>query len=104
MASCLKMLVSLFEVLFKHNPSKERGSKPRIIIIGLFLIDPQGIVRQITINDLPVGRNVDEVLRLIDAFKFTDVHGEVCPANWHQGDMTIKPEVDKSKEYFEKAN
>ncbi|CDH53795.1 thioredoxin peroxidase [Lichtheimia corymbifera JMRC:FSU:9682] len=75
-----------------------------VTLRGLFLIDPQGIVRQITINDLPVGRNVDEVLRLIDAFKFTDVHGEVCPANWHQGDMTIKPEVDKSKEYFEKAN
>lgn len=62
------------------------------------------MIRQITINDLPVGRNVDEVLRLIDAFKFTDTHGEVCPANWQQGDMTIKPEVDKSKEYFEKAN
>ncbi|KAI7886782.1 thioredoxin-like protein [Lichtheimia hyalospora FSU 10163] len=75
-----------------------------VTLRGLFIIDPQGVVRQITINDLPVGRNVDEILRLVDGFKFTDTHGEVCPANWHQGDMTIKPEVDKSKEYFEKAN
>lgn len=76
----------------------------RYAILGLYIIDVKGVIRQITINDLPVGRNVDEVLRLIDAFKFTDAHGEVCPANWQQGDMTIKPEVDKSKEYFEKAN
>ncbi|CDS02797.1 hypothetical protein LRAMOSA00201 [Lichtheimia ramosa] len=75
-----------------------------VTLRGLYIIDVKGVIRQITINDLPVGRNVDEVLRLIDAFKFTDTHGEVCPANWQQGDMTIKPEVDKSKEYFEKAN
>lgn len=67
---------------------------------GLFIIDPKGIVRQITINDLPVGRSVDEILRLIKAFKFTDEHGEVCPAGWNQGDKTIKPTVEESKEYF----
>lgn len=72
--------------------------------IGLFIIDPNGIVRQITINDLPVGRSVDEVLRLVEAFQFTDKYGEVCPANWQKGSATIKPDVQKSKEYFEKAN
>ncbi|CAO3642208.1 unnamed protein product [Cunninghamella echinulata] len=71
---------------------------------GLFIIDPKGIVRQITINDLPVGRSVDEVLRLVKAFKFTDEHGEVCPANWNQGDKTIKPTVSESKEYFGTVN
>lgn len=48
-----------------------------IALRGLFLIDPNGVVRQITINDLPVGRSVDETLRLIDAFQFTDKYGEV---------------------------
>ncbi|KAI9256642.1 thioredoxin-like protein [Phascolomyces articulosus] len=75
-----------------------------VALRGLFIIDPNGIVRQITINDLPVGRNVDEALRLVEAFKFTDVHGEVCPAGWQKGADTIKPEVKASKEYFEKAN
>ena len=43
------------------------------------------MVRQITINDLPVGRNVDEILRLVKAYQFVEKHGEVCPANWHEG-------------------
>lgn len=53
-----------------------------VALRGLFIIDTKGYVRQITVNDLPVGRNVDEVLRLISAFQFSDKHGEVCPANW----------------------
>jgi alkyl hydroperoxide reductase subunit AhpC len=75
-----------------------------VALRGLFIIDPKGIVRQITINDLPVGRSVDEVLRLVEAFKFTDEHGEVCPANWTAGAKTIKPDVEKSKEYFSAVN
>merc|ERR1712002_474444 len=69
---------------------------------GLYIIDAKGILRQITVNDLPVGRDVDETLRLLQAFQFTDEHGEVCPAGWKPGKDTIKPEVDKSKEYFSK--
>ncbi|NWI45436.1 PRDX1 protein, partial [Picathartes gymnocephalus] len=69
---------------------------------GLFIIDENGILRQITINDLPVGRSVDETLRLVQAFQFTDKHGEVCPAGWKPGSDTIKPDVQKSKEYFAK--
>lgn len=71
---------------------------------GLFIIDDKGILRQITINDFPVGRSVDETLRLLQAFKFVDEHGEVCPANWKPGSLTIKPDTEKSKEYFAKAN
>lgn len=70
---------------------------------GLFIIDTKGNLRQITINDLPVGRSVDETLRLVQAFQFTDEHGEVCPANWRPGKDTIKPSTDASKEYFNKA-
>ncbi|XP_066517018.1 peroxiredoxin-2 [Hoplias malabaricus] len=69
---------------------------------GLFVIDDKGILRQITINDLPVGRSVDETLRLVQAFQHTDKHGEVCPAGWKPGSDTIVPDVQKSKEYFSK--
>ncbi|KAG9320186.1 hypothetical protein KVV02_002220 [Mortierella alpina] len=67
---------------------------------GLFIIDPNQVVRQITINDLPVGRNVDEIVRLVEAFQFTDEHGEVCPIGWQKGQATIKPDVSGSKEFF----
>ena len=71
---------------------------------GLFIIDGKGILRQITINDLPVGRSVDETLRLVQAFQFTDEHGEVCPAGWTPGKKTMKPDVTQSKAYFEDSN
>ena len=58
-------------------------------IRGLFIIDGKGVLRQITMNDLPVGRSVDETLRLVQAFQFTDQHGEVCPAGWKPGDATV---------------
>ncbi|KAL7063827.1 hypothetical protein AAHC03_05774 [Spirometra sp. Aus1] len=78
--------------------------EPGVALRGLFIIDPKGTVRQMTINDLPVGRCVDEVLRLVKAFQFTDKHGEVCPANWKPNSPTMKPDVKGAKEYFEKVN
>lgn len=71
---------------------------------GLFIIDGNGVLRQITINDFPVGRSVEETVRLLQAFQFVDKHGEVCPAGWKPGNPTIKPDTEKSKEYFKKAN
>uniref|UniRef100_A0A3P8VVN0 thioredoxin-dependent peroxiredoxin n=1 Tax=Cynoglossus semilaevis TaxID=244447 RepID=A0A3P8VVN0_CYNSE len=71
-------------------------------VIGLFIIDDKGILRQITINDLPVGRSVEETMRLVQAFQFTDKNGEVCPAGWKPGSDTIKPDVQKSKDFFSK--
>lgn len=71
---------------------------------ALFIIDPVGNLRQITVNDLPVGRNVDEIIRLIKAFQFVEKHGEVCPANWQPGDLTMKADPAQSKEYFQAAN
>lgn len=90
-----------------HSLSKDYGvliEEEGIALRGIFLIDPKGTLRQITINDLPVGRSVDESLRLVEAFQFTEKYGEVCPANWQPGSDTIKPEVASSKEYFGKAN
>jgi len=69
---------------------------------GLFIIDESQNLRQITVNDLPVGRSVDETLRLVQAFQFTDKHGEVCPAGWKPGDDTMKPDPAGSKQYFSK--
>ena len=75
-----------------------------VALRGLFLIDPSGTVRHATINDLPVGRSVDEAIRVIEAFQFVEKHGEVCPANWKPGEDTMKPDPVGSQEYFEKAN
>ncbi|KAI9481593.1 MAG: putative cytosolic thioredoxin peroxidase [Benjaminiella poitrasii] len=71
-----------------------------ISLRGLFIIDRNGVVRQITVNDLPVGRSVTETIRLVEAFQFTDKYGEVCPANWQKGSKTIIPDKEKAKAYF----
>lgn len=73
--------------------------KPGIALRGLFLIDTEGVVRHITINDLPLGRNVDEALRLIDAIEYHTKHGEVCPVNWTKGDKGMKPDQGGLEEY-----
>jgi thioredoxin len=65
---------------------------------GLFIIDPQGIVRQVTINDLAVGRSVDETLRLVQAFQFSAEHGETCPANWRPKPKTSVQETNSKKD------
>jgi len=90
-----------------HQLAKDYGvliEEEGIALRGLFIIDPKGVVRQITINDLPVGRSVDETIRLVDAFQFTEKYGEVCPANWNQGAATIKANPKDSKEYFTKVH
>ena len=71
-----------------------------IALRGLYLIDKEGIVRHQVVNDLPLGRSVDEALRMVDALQYFETNGEVCPANWQQGGATIKPTVDESREYF----
>jgi alkyl hydroperoxide reductase subunit AhpC len=74
-----------------------------VALRGLFVIDPKGIVRHITVNDLPIGRSVDEALRVVQAVQFADEHGEVCPANWTPGKDTMKADPEGSKEYFRKV-
>ncbi|XP_074643838.1 peroxiredoxin-1-like isoform X2 [Tubulanus polymorphus] len=73
-----------------------------VALRGLFIIDDKGILRQMTVNDLPVGRSVDETLRLVQAFQFTDKHGEVCPAGWKPGADTINPSPKESQAFFSK--
>jgi alkyl hydroperoxide reductase subunit AhpC len=72
-----------------------------IALRGLFLIDKSGVVRHVTINDLPLGRSVDEALRVLDALQHFEKHGEVCPADWKPGQTALNPK--KAAEYFENA-
>ena len=67
---------------------------------GLFLIDKEGIVRHCVINDLPLGRNVDEVLRMVDALQFHEEHGEVCPAQWEKGKEGMKDSPEGVAKYL----
>ncbi len=69
---------------------------------GLFLIDKEGIVRHQLVNDLPLGRSVDEALRMVDALQFFEENGEVCPANWHKGDEAMKASHEGVAEYLSK--
>eukprot|EP01129_Flabellula_baltica_P013197 TRINITY_DN6085_c0_g1_i1.p1 TRINITY_DN6085_c0_g1~~TRINITY_DN6085_c0_g1_i1.p1 ORF type:complete len:220 (-),score=50.89 TRINITY_DN6085_c0_g1_i1:19-600(-) len=90
-----KKIASDYGVLYKDEGFAVRG---------LFIIDPEQILRVSILHDPPVGRSVDETLRLLKAFQYADTHGEVCPANWRPGAATMTPEPLKSKEYFEKAD
>lgn len=69
---------------------------------GLFLIDKEGIVRHMVINDMPLGRNVDEVIRMVDALKHFEEFGEVCPANWSEGKEAIRENHDSIASYLGK--
>ena len=67
---------------------------------GLVIIDRDDVVRHVQINDAPVGRSVEEIVRLIEAFQYTDKNGVVCPANWRPGSSTIIPDQKRKMEYF----
>ena len=69
---------------------------------GLFLIDKHGVVQHQTVNNFSLGRSVKEVLRLVDALQFAEKHGEVCPADWQQGDDALKPSQDGIAAYLSK--
>lgn len=73
-----------------------------VALRGLFLINPNGKIAYQVVHDLGVGRSVEETLRVLEAFQYTEKHGEVCPANWQKGASTMKPDVTGSKEYFNK--
>ena len=73
----------------------------KVFYRGLFLIDKEGIIRHSLINDLPLGRNVDEALRLVDALQFHEENGEVCPANWNKGDKALTGDVEGIQSYLQ---
>ena len=71
---------------------------------GLFLIDKDGVVQHQLVNNLPLGRNIGEALRMVDALQYHEEHGEVCPANWKEGSDGMKADPKGSQEYFNKHN
>lgn len=73
-----------------------------VALRGLFLIDKEGVVRHAVINDLPLGRSVDEAIRMLDALQYFEEHGEVCPANWRKGEEAMKPTAEGVAEYLAK--
>ena len=73
-----------------------------ITLRGTAIIDPDGVIQHISMNQPDVGRNIDEVLRLVKGYQFAREHGEVCPAQWQEGSATIKPNPKQAKEYFAK--
>jgi peroxiredoxin 2/4 len=81
------------QAIFSGTPQSYRG---------LFLIDKQGIVRHQLVNDMPLGRSVEEALRMVDALQFFEENGEVCPANWHKGEQGLKATQDGIKSYLGK--
>lgn len=79
------------DLVFEGTPQAYRG---------LFLIDKEGVVRHQVVNDMPLGRSVEEIIRVIDALQFTEEYGEVCPANWKKGDKALKPTQDGISDYL----
>lgn len=93
-ADTTKTISLSYGTLFGDYDADDEGNiiatGPMIAFRGLYLIDKNGVVRHQLINDLPLGRNVDEVLRMVDALQFFEENGEVCPANWTKGDKGMK--------------
>ena len=91
MADFTKQIAAQFGVLIEHSGTALRGT---------FLIDKAGVLQHATINNLDLGRNIHETLRMVDALQFTEEHGEVCPAEWAAGDEAMKANRDSLKAYL----
>lgn len=89
----------------KHEITQAYGvehPQAGVALRGSFLIDKDGIVQHMVINNLPLGRNVDEMLRMVDALQFTEENGEVCPAGWNKGDEGMQPSTAGVADYLSK--
>ena len=91
-ADLTKQIARDYGVLFNES----------VALRGLFLIDTEGVVRHALINDLPLGRSVEEAVRVLDALQYHEEHGEVCPANWRKGDEGMQPTADGVASYLGK--
>ena len=91
-ADITKRIAKDYDVLFNKS----------VAFRGTFMIDKEGVVRHQVVNDLPLGRNVDEAIRMVDALNFHEEHGEVCPANWKEGAEGMKADAAGVSSYLEK--
>lgn len=92
LADITKQIARDYEVLVDES----------VALRGLFIIDDQNVIQHATVNNLSVGRNPEETLRLLKAYQYTAKHGEVCPAGWTEGDDSMKPDTEGSKSWFKK--
>ena len=83
-----------------HDDEVETSIGGGVTMRGSFLIDEDGTVRHAVLNDLPLGRNIDEMLRMVDALAFHTKHGEVCPAGWKTGDTAMTASDDGMRKYL----
>lgn len=86
-----------------HQISRDYGVNhpdEGVAMRGSFLIDREGVVQHQIVNNLPLGREVDDILRVVDALQFTEEHGEVCPAGWQKGQQGMKPDADGVADYL----
>jgi peroxiredoxin (alkyl hydroperoxide reductase subunit C) len=101
-----KTISANYDVLAGEYFSSEDGNLGfdggAVAFRGLFLIDKQGVVRHQVVNDLPLGRSVEEALRMVDALTFFEENGEVCPADWHKGDKGMKATAEGVASYLSK--
>lgn len=102
-----KTIADAFDVLAGERYLDEKG---RLQVVGelvayrgLFLIDKQGIVRHQLVNDMPLGRSVDEALRIVDALQHFEQYGEVCPLGWHAGESAMQPTHEGVSDYLKKS-
>lgn len=103
-ADLSKTISENYDVLAGHYDYSENGESlfhgiPQSYR-GLFLIDKEGVVRHQIVNDMPLGRSVDEALRIVDALQYFEENGEVCPANWKKGDKALKPTQEGISDYL----
>jgi alkyl hydroperoxide reductase subunit AhpC len=103
MADLNKTVAKVYSSRYNYKDYGVLYEAEGLALRGTFIIDPAGILRHSSINDTGVGRNIDETLRLVEAFQFNDENGEVCPANWKKGKATMKGDSELSKEYFAKT-
>lgn len=103
-ADVAKTIAANYGVLAGDYDINERGEMifngTPIAYRGTFLIDKEGIVRHLVINDFPLGRNIEDALRMVEALQHTEEFGEVCPANWNKGQKAIKETVESTAEYL----
>ena len=85
--------------IFDEDEESQTSVGGGVSLRGSFLIDEEGTIRHAVLNDLPLGRNIDEMLRTIDALSFHTKHGDVCPAGWKEGDSGMKPSDDGMRSY-----
>ena len=103
-----KSIARSYDVLLGSRPATvllddeeiETSIDGNVAMRGSFLIDEEGVVRHAVLNDLPLGRNIDEMLRMVDALAFHTEHGDVCPANWQEGKTAMNPSDKGMRKYM----